>query len=95
METRADYVTRKKRELDDWRIKMEALESNAKKVKEDLKGKYAEHLAALRAKRAEGEKRLDAIKAATDDSWEMLKAETENVWEAFKDSLNQFKLHFN
>ena len=95
METRDEYVKRKKRQLDSWSADMDLAEANASKAKENVRAKYHEQLAALRIKRQESEKKIAAIMGATDDSWAHLKAETENVWISFKNSLHQFKLHFD
>ncbi|GAB1483563.1 hypothetical protein MASR2M78_23790 [Treponema sp.] len=94
METRDEYVARKKQQLDKWSADMDLLEAKANVAKEDMKGKYRDQLTALRAKRKEGDKKLEAIKVAAEGSWDKLKAETENVWTALKDSMHEFKTHF-
>ncbi len=94
METRDQYVIRKKRQLDKWSADMDHLEASAHKVASDVQALYQEQLLSFRAKRKEGEKRIEAIKLSAEDSWDHLKAETENIWGALKDSFHQFKSHF-
>ncbi len=71
-------------------------ELKAKALKEKNTGKrnYQKKLTVLHSKRAENQNNLEALKGASSGSWELIKAETENVWNAFKDSVNQFRLHF-
>ena len=95
MSTRDEYVAAMKQRLDEWSAEMDALEAKAHQTKEDAKEKYQEQLSAVHAKRLEGKKQLEAVKAATKDSWIQLKADTDTVWAAFKDSVHQFKSHFN
>jgi hypothetical protein len=90
-----EYVAKTKLRLDEWSADLDVLEAKVQKAKEDAKEKYRAQLVTLRARRQEGEKKLDAIRSAAEDSWEQLKAETENVLAALKDSVHQFKLHFN
>jgi hypothetical protein len=95
MTTRDEYVAATKQRLDEWNAEMDSLEAKAAQAKEADKARYQELLATLHLKRQEGEKQLAAIKVATEDSWAELKADADKVWEAFKDSVNQFKSHFN
>jgi lipid II:glycine glycyltransferase (peptidoglycan interpeptide bridge formation enzyme) len=95
MSARDEYVAAMKQRLDELNAEMAVLEAKAHQTKENAKENYQEQLSALHAKRLEGEKQLEAIKAATEESWMQLKAGTDTVWGAFKDSVHQFKSHFN
>jgi hypothetical protein len=90
-----EYVAKKKLQLDEWSADIDVLEGKVLKARDQAKEKYRAQLVTLRARRQDGEKKLQAIRSATEDSWEHLKAETENVLAALKDSVRQFKLHFN
>lgn len=92
--TKAEYVEKKKKFLDDWSAEMKLLEAKAHKSKEDAKEDYKAHLAALHTKQKEGQKHLDSIKTAAEGSWENLKGDTEKVWSALTDSISQFRSHF-
>jgi small-conductance mechanosensitive channel len=95
MTTRDEYVAATKQRLDEWNAEMDTLEAKAEQAKEDDKTRYQEMLATLRAKRQEVEEQLAVVKAATEDSWTRFKVDSDRVWEAFKDSVQQFKSHFN
>lgn len=94
MLTKDEYVAEMKTRLDAWNAEIETLQEKAHDIKEEVKVKYEEQLAALRTTRAEGEKKLSEMQAATESNWEQVKAETEHAWEALKDSFNTFKSHY-
>jgi len=94
METRNEYVTRKKRQLDRWSKDIDRLEANAHRVKVGVRVRYRERLAALLVHRLESEKSIEAVKTAAEGPWDHLKSETENAWAALKDSMHAFKSYF-
>ncbi len=94
-QSRDEYVTSMKAQLDEWNASISALEEKGHEVNEDAKEKYEEQLVALRAQRAEGEKKLEEMRSATESTWEQVKLESDNVWEALKDSYQAFAAHFS
>jgi hypothetical protein len=94
MQTRDEYVTMKKKELDDWKQEMAVLDVKVQQSEDAAKAKYAKKLADLRDMRFDNERKIEAIKSAAEGSWEILKAETEKTWIALKDAVTQFKSHF-
>lgn len=92
--SRDEYIERKKRQLDDWNAEITAFEANVTKSKYDLTAKTWKQILVARKNFTNSSKKLEAVKNSAVLSWEDLKTETENVFTAFKDSVDEFKMHF-
>lgn len=91
MSKRDQYVAKMKSQLDDMNEQLDKLEAKSKGAKEELRAKYKQEMADLRAKSDVAIAKLDEIKHAGEDSWDDLVNEMEKIGNAFKHSYSYFK----
>jgi predicted nucleic acid-binding Zn-ribbon protein len=83
-----------KAQLDDMNDELDKLAAKSKTAKQEMRARYEQEMADLRAKSGQASAKLDEIKAAGKDDWESMVAEMDKIGKAFKHSYNYFKSQF-
>ena len=91
MTTRAEYITKMKHQLDELNVRMNHLDAKAEEVKDDVRAKYKEEMAALRHQSKLASAKLESLVAASEAGWESMIDEMETIRDAFTHSFNYFK----
>ena len=91
MSKRDEYIAKMKLQLDELDAKMDQLEAKAAVAKEDIRTKYREEIAKLRAQSKLAKGKLQEVKAAGEDTWDVVVKEMEKVRDAVIHSYNYFK----
>jgi cytochrome c556 len=94
MSKRDEYVASMKAQLDDMNDELDKLAAKSKTAKQEMRARYEQEMADLRAKSGQASAKLDEIKAAGKDDWESMVAEMDKIGKAFKHSYNYFKSQF-
>ena len=94
MSKRDEYIAKMKTQLDEMNAQIDVLAEKSDHAKKDVKEKYAQEMADLRAQSAKARAKLDELKNAGEDRWENLVTEMDKVRDAFKHSYTYFKAQF-
>lgn len=91
MSKRDEYVAKMKSQLDDMNGQIDKLADKSKNAKKEIRAKYQQEMADLRAQSSQASAKLDELKTAGEEGWDSMVAEMEKVRDAFKHSYNYFK----
>lgn len=70
---------------------IDKLADKSKNAKNEIRAKYKQEMADLRAQSSQASAKLDELKTAGEEGWDSMVAEMEKVRDAFKHSYNYFK----
>lgn len=91
MSKRDEYVAKMKSQLDDMNGQIDKLADKSKNAKKEIRAKYQQEMADLRAQSSQASAKLDELKTAGEEGWDSMVTEMEKVRDAFKHSYNYFK----
>lgn len=83
-----------KKQINEMSDQLAVLEAKAEKAKADVKLKYKEKLASLRAKRNDMKEKYDDLAGAADEKWEEAKETFSSASKSFKEGFNELKSLF-
>lgn len=91
MSNRDVYIAKMKLQLDELNIQMGKAEARAKEAREDVRDKYKEEMAKLRAQSQLAVAKLEELQTAGETSWDSMVTEMEKIRDAFTHSFSYFK----
>lgn len=87
---KAEYLEKLKKQLDEWKGDIAAIDAKAHEFGEDTKAR----LAALKRQYDEGRNQLEKVAGETGDRWRDFAGDVEQTWKAARNSVNYFRSHF-
>ncbi|MDZ7807479.1 MAG: hypothetical protein U5K71_10230 [Gracilimonas sp.] len=94
MSKREEYIDKLTAKLKEWDIKLEKLESKAKKSKVEVEADVKKQIGDLRIKKTEASNRLESLKEASDDAWKDLREGIEASLHALSAAFDKAKSRF-
>lgn len=93
-DTRSEFITKAKEELDLLNAKIVALEAKANEKSGDLRRELKAKITGLRESKEQAERRLEELRLASKPAWEDVKQGVEHAWKSLAESVERASERF-